>query len=105
MKILCISDQIDPLVYSNSIKTRFADVDLILSAGDLPLDYLDFVVSNLNKPLVFVFGNHHTKKIEDDAYGGCGCVHAGSKVVHEEGVIIAGLGGCLRYNNGANQFS
>ena len=105
MKILCISDQIDPLVYSNSIKTRYADVDFILSAGDLPLDYLDFIVSNLNKPLFFVFGNHHVKKLTDNNYQDCGCIHVGSKVQREDGLIVAGLGGSMRYNSGENQFT
>ena len=105
MKILCVSDQVDPLVYSNSIKNRYADVDFILSAGDLPLDYLDFIVSSLNKPLFFVFGNHHIEKMAANAYQGCGCTHIGSKTRREEGLIIAGLGGSMRYNRGANQFT
>jgi len=105
MKILCVADQIDPLVYSNSIKDRFADVDAILSAGDLPLDYLEFIVSCLNKPLFFVFGNHHTHEMANRAYEGCGCIHVGSKVHKEEGLIVAGLGGSMRYNLGANQYT
>jgi Icc-related predicted phosphoesterase len=119
LKILCVSDQIDPLVYSNAIKQRFADTDMVLCAGDLPLDYLDFIVSSLNKPLFFVFGNHH---IEDMKYlkGDLNAFapedintrrqfwaafHIGSKIVREEGLIIAGLGGSMRYNRGPNQFS
>ena len=105
MKILCISDQIDPLVYSNSIKKRFADIDAILSAGDLPLDYLDFIVSCLNKPLFFVFGNHHAESLAKNNYQGCGCIHVGSRVKREDGLIVAGLGGSMRYNRGANQFT
>jgi Icc-related predicted phosphoesterase len=118
VKILCISDQIDPLVYSPSIKTRFSDIDLILCAGDLPLDYLDYIISSLNKPLYFVFGNHHTEDlryfkrtwdsplIEDNReFFACGAVHAGSKVLTEGKFIIAGLGGSMRYNKGANQFT
>ena len=58
MKILCVSDQIDPAVYSGNAKNRFSDVDLILCAGDIPMDYVDFIVSTLNKPTYFVFGNH-----------------------------------------------
>jgi len=118
LKILCISDHIDPQVYSPQIKERFADVDLILSAGDLPLNYLDYIISSLNKPLFFVFGNHHIedmryyKKIktdimlqEDRNYMGCGAVHLGSKVKTEGNFIIAGLGGSMRYNNGNNQYT
>jgi Icc-related predicted phosphoesterase len=105
MKILCVSDQIDPLVYSNSIKDRFADVDLILSAGDLPMDYLDFIVSCLNKPLLFVFGNHHAEKLAGNAFQGYGSIHVGSKVRRESGLIVAGLGGSIRYNRGPNQYT
>jgi uncharacterized protein len=105
MKILCVSDQIDPLVYSNSIKDRFADVDIILSAGDLPLDYLEFIVSSLDKPLFFVFGNHHNQEMANRAFEGRGCIYVGSKVHMEEGLIVAGLGGSMRYNLGANQYT
>lgn len=59
MKFLCVSDQIDPLVYSTNIKKRFGDVDGILCAGDLSSDYIDFIVSSLNKPAYFIFGNHN----------------------------------------------
>jgi len=118
LKILCISDQIDPQIYSPRIKERFADVDLILAAGDLPLDYFDFIISTLNKPLFFVFGNHHTEDLrhyrkvwndpmlqEDKNYMGCGAVHLGSKLKVEGKLILAGLGGSMRYNNGLNQYT
>jgi Icc-related predicted phosphoesterase len=120
MKILCVSDQIDPLVYSDAIRERFKDVDIILSAGDLPMDYLDFIVSSLNKPLFFVFGNHHLKaypsyrrspfsaspyEFEEDEIPAGGAIHTGSKVKYEEGLIIAGLGGSMRYNGAQNQYT
>jgi Icc-related predicted phosphoesterase len=120
MKILCVSDQIDPLVYSDAIKERFKDVDVILSAGDLPMEYLDFIVSSLNKPLFFVFGNHNLKEypyyrrnfpspfpygFEDAAPRPGGAIHAGSKVKYEEGLIVAGLGGSMRYNGAQNQYT
>jgi Icc-related predicted phosphoesterase len=105
MKILCISDQIDPLVYSDSIKTRFADVDMILGAGDLPAEYLDFIVSNLNRPLFYILGNHHTKVITDAGYNSMDNMNIGSKVRRAGGLIVAGLGGSKRYNLGPNQFT
>jgi len=105
MKILCVSDQIDPLVYSDSIKTRFAHIDIILSAGDLPLDYLDFIVTNLNKPLLFVYGNHQAEGMGDAEKNRYWTAHLGSKVRTENGLIIAGLGGSMRYNQGPNQFT
>ena len=118
MKILCVSDQIDPLIYTNTLKHRYADVDLILSMGDLPMDYLDFIISTLNKPLLFVFGNHHIEDYDHFAKGSpdnnsgdpgesyyCGAVYADAKILREGGLIIAGLGGSMRYNRGGNQFS
>ena len=121
MKILCISDQIDPQVYSPGIKDRFSGVDLVLCAGDLPLNYLDFIISSLNKPLLFIFGNHHTEEMrhykklagisllqqekEKYEFPGCGAVHIGTKIKTEGDFIIAGLGGSMRYNNGSNQFT
>jgi predicted phosphodiesterase len=117
MKLLCISDHIDPLVYTNTIKERFGDIAIILSAGDLPMDYLDFIVSTLNKPLLFVFGNHdvnHFKHPADLAsrlpFGvsltpSSGAIHIGSKVHFEEGLIVAGLGGSMEYNQGENQYT
>jgi Icc-related predicted phosphoesterase len=117
MKILCVADQIDPLVYTNTIKERFSDVEMILCAGDLPLDYLDFIVSSLNKPLFFVFGNHdlehfdyYTQRIGEtydngEKYQGSGATHAGSRVLYQDGLIIAGLGGSMRYNRGENQYT
>jgi Icc-related predicted phosphoesterase len=119
MKILCVSDQIDPLVYSSAIKERFSDIDIVLAAGDLPMDYLDFIVSSLNKPLLFVFGNHDLREyryykgggegpilnsVEQDKYNH-GVIHIGSQVRQEEGLIIAGLGGSMRYNRGENQYT
>ena len=35
---------------------------MVLCAGDLPMDYVDFIVSTLNKPTYFVFGNHDLKE-------------------------------------------
>jgi Icc-related predicted phosphoesterase len=117
MKVLCVSDQIDPLIYTNTLKQRYADVDIVLSAGDLPMDYLDFIISTLNKPLFFVFGNHHTgdlphyKKVypytieDDEIYYSSGAIHADAKVHYEDGLIIAGLGGSMRYNRGDNQYT
>jgi Icc-related predicted phosphoesterase len=117
MKILCVSDQIDPLVYTNSIRERFKDVDLILSAGDLPMEYLVFIVSSLNKPLLYITGNHHTKApgrggafmipayTADDENDSFGASYVDSKICLEEGLLVAGLGGSMRYNRGENQFT
>jgi hypothetical protein len=122
MKILCVSDHIDPLVYTPSIKQRFADVELVLSAGDLPLSYYDFIMSTLNTPLLFVFGNHnlrymslYTGRVDPfgrghlqgqgiEVYRPTGAVYIGSRARREKSLLVAGLGGSHWYNGGENQF-
>ncbi|HUI71549.1 MAG TPA: metallophosphoesterase [Spirochaetia bacterium] len=116
MKVLCIADHVDPVIYSANLKARFADVDLVLSAGDLALEYYDFIVSTLNKPLLFVFGNHHLEGRSDQGHDpfdeakpswqkGVGATCLEGKVVRVKGIIIAGLGGSIWYNGGDNQYS
>jgi Icc-related predicted phosphoesterase len=121
MKILCVSDNKDPFIYTNSIRQRFKDIDLILSSGDLDLDYYEFLVSTLNKPLLFVFGNHNLQDIskyrheyapahlhltfEHLTSTSNGLVYVGGKCRRIGNVLVAGLGGCKQYNNGRNQFS
>lgn len=117
MKILCVSDQIDPLVYSNNVKERFKDVDLVISAGDLPMEYLDFIVSSLNKPVFFVFGNHNLNEYglyhkvagqyhrADYTTSYHGTTYLGFKAYRQNGLLLAGASGSIRYNNGLNQYT
>jgi len=126
MKILCISDDKDVLVYSPNIAQRYKDVDLILSAGDLPLKYYEYIVSSLNKPFYFVFGNHYTEDLnrftKTDVFNpsemgdgvfkplipmGIGGDFIDGKVIRDKksGLLIAGLGGSMKYNHGKHQFT
>jgi len=120
LKILCISDKVDPLIYSNNIKKRFGNIDLILSAGDLELNYYGFIVSSLNKPLLFIFGNHNLKTFHNyrkdssnaiskglgsfnNFQRSYGSIYIGDKVKNVKSILIAGLGGSKRYNGSKNQ--
>ena len=94
MKLLCVSDKIDPFIYTDSIRENFADADMILCAGDLQKDYLEFISGELNKPLLFVDGNDHTDFIIKNSYSGISNID--NKVHKVKGLIIAGLGGCMR---------
>jgi uncharacterized protein len=118
MKVLCVADEIDPLVHSIRVRERFGDVDLVLSAGDLPTEYLSYIVSALNKPLLFIFGNHNLKDLPyyrpgldtrhhsaHDYMPDSGATYIGFKSRRESGLIVMGLGGSMRYNNGPNQFT
>ena len=109
MKILTISDTIERRLYNLRAKEDFKDIDLILSCGDLPFYYLEFLVTLLNVPLYFVFGNHHTYPMLT-TYGGeirspGGCVNVDNKIVAYKGLLIAGFEGCMQYNYGPKQYS
>ena len=119
MKVLCVADEIDLLVYSSGIRERFRDIDLILSAGDLPDQYLTYITTMLNRPIVSVAGNHDPEPgsdrnsrdmtdLSDSALSGDGSaatgrLHFGLRT--EAGLRILGIPGCMRYNLGPNQFS
>lgn len=120
MKILCIADHKDPLIYSQSLKQRHGDVKFILGAGDLDLEFYGFIVSVLNKPLHFIFGNHNLKHLRnyqklsvadytrvgiENHKPSFGSNYIDTKIIKQSGLLIAGLGGCLRYNNGENQYT
>ena len=49
-------------LYSPMIRDRYQDVDLILSCGDLPYYYIEYMVSMLNVPCYFVRGNHASSR-------------------------------------------
>ncbi|MBU1075676.1 MAG: metallophosphoesterase [Spirochaetes bacterium] len=113
MKILLISDKVSPILYNENIdkNPRLKDIDLILSAGDLPFYYYDFLVSNLNVPLYFVFGNHVRKSDEEFEkspksfkYMG-GFKNIDEKVINAGGLLIAGLEGSYKYNNKKYQYT
>jgi Icc-related predicted phosphoesterase len=125
MKILCIADETDSLVYSKNIASRYADVDVVIAAGDLPLKYYEFIISSLNKPLFFVFGNHNLEFLHQFTsnaqpimqYGytdgkmqvlpSFGGDYVDGKVLYyrKQDLIVAGLGGSMRYNKGKHQFT
>lgn len=109
MKILALSDVVVDLVQSPRIKERFSDIDLIVSCGDLPFDYLEYVVTMLGKPLLFVYGNHTQKDIlqSDGSLKNApeGCINIHRRVINFRGVLIGGLEGSLRYRPGEHQYT
>lgn len=118
-KVLTVSDEIVESLWTDRVVERYGDVDLVLAAGDLPFDYLEFLTSALDRPLVFVPGNHdadlsgYTRNrglwfqsgFPARYPGPSGGVNADGQVVEVAGLRIAGLGGSIRYNNGPNQWT
>jgi len=113
-RILAIADEVDEALYTD--KLTELRPDLVLSAGDLPFDYLEYIVSRLDVPLVYVPGNHDAELRTSDPIwtpagadaperGPLGCVNADGRVVVAAGLRIAGLGGSMRYRRGPNQYT
>ncbi len=106
MKILAVSDQVVDVLYRPDVQGRFGDVDLIISCGDLPYSYLDYLVTLLGKPMYFVHGNHD-QSFEYTESGKQTIAPLGAEsldmqsVVTRPGVILAGLEGSIRYDPGS----
>ena len=85
-------------LYSAKIAERFPGVKLILGCGDLPYDYLEFLVSAMNVPLLYVPGNHdpgYDEKIRSTYAEGCDPLDR--RVRQINALNIAGFGGSIRY--------
>lgn len=102
LKILAVSDFVDkPLMKQVESKT-LEPVDLIISCGDLAPEYLSFLRDRLDKPLMYVKGNHDIRYSPANT-AGCENIHA--RVVRFGGLNILGLEGSLWYNGGVNQYT
>ena len=102
MKILLISDEEDKFLWDYYRPGNLKGIDMILSAGDLKAEYLTFLVTMANRPLLYVHGNH------DTGYERCppeGCLCIDDKLVTVGGLRILGLGGSMLYNGGPYQYT
>lgn len=122
MKILCVSDETDSLVYSPSSKRLFGDCDFVISAGDLPLRYYDFIMTIMGKQLYYVYGNHNLEQFKENvlkvqtpatnAFNSPFSSHYSGELIDgkciydkKRDLIIMGLGGSMLYNYGLSQYS
>ena len=108
MIILSVSDKVECILYDVKTCLRFADVDLVLGCGDLPYYYLEFLVDSLNVPVIFVRGNH-AAAVEYSENGDRtkphGAINLHRRVIHHQGLIIAGFEGSVRYRVGSHQYT
>lgn len=102
MRILSVSDIIVPELSRDLDPQRFAGIDLILSCGDLPPEYLSFLAGRLNAPLFYVGGNHDIR-YQSKPPGGCLDLHG--RLVKFSGFKLLGLAGSMWYNGGPNQYT
>ena len=102
VKILCVSDTEMPQLHSAvNLRRQYGDIDMVISCGDMPPNYLDFITSILSVPMFYVRGNH------DEAYDSepPGGVNLHRQVVKYRGLVMAGLEGSIKYNRGDIQYT
>jgi DNA repair exonuclease SbcCD nuclease subunit len=105
VKILCVSDRVEPMLHGPSLNSYAEGVEAVISCGDLPFDYLEYIVTFLGVPVYYVLGNHDPAP--DSGEYPEGCTPLDGRVVDSEGetggVTLAGLSGSRLYSGGPNQ--
>lgn len=116
IRILAVADEIDRALAGPRLRTLRPD--LILSCGDLPFEYLEYLRREAEAPLLYVHGNHDPSPrrgivsaylpatyVAHSPTHVVGCVSIEDRWEDEFGLRIAGLGGSIRYNSGHNQYT
>lgn len=102
MKILLLADHAEPMLWEHLDRRRLEGIDLVLSCGDLPSEYLSFLTCFTHAPILYIHGNHDGK-YEKKPPEGCICIE--DTIYVHKGIRILGLGGCMRYNRGPHQYT
>lgn len=119
-RVLAVSDEVHEPLYGDLLKELAPE--LIVSCGDLPFDYLEYLVTVANVPLVWVPGNHdpslrrervpmnplrpdYLDEAHREPVGPPGGTNIDGRITEAAGLRIAGVGGSLNYNDGPNQYT
>ena len=88
MKVLGISDIVVPELSERFDARSFEGVELVLSCGDLPPEYLSSIREQLDAPLYYVRGNHDIRYQNTPPVG---CVNLHQRRITFKGIRIMGL--------------
>ena len=69
IKILSVSDVVEPMLDRGTDSDLLEGIDLIVSCGDLPPEYLSRLVHFCKTPLYYVKGNHDIRFKDKHAHG------------------------------------
>jgi uncharacterized protein len=101
MRILAVSDEVTNAIYNPEAKALLGEIDLLLSCGDLPYTYLEYIVTQFEAPHAFyVHGNHDDAEYLESGrilLAPGGWRNLDRRVVKANDVLIAGLEGSIRY--------
>ena len=101
MKVLLVSDIEADRFYEYYQPGRLNGFDVIISCGDLKVEYLEFLVTMAKCPLLYVHGNHD----ENFSREPDGCICIDDKIIEFNGLRIMGLGGSYRYRPGRYMYT
>ena len=103
MRILCVADKITPeLLKGESSPVNVDSIDLILSCGDLPPEYLISLKHVYDVPLLYILGNHDLRFANTPV---AGCENIDQRLTLVNGLRILGFSGSRWYNGGKNQYT
>lgn len=119
-RVLAVADEVSEGLYGSRLTDLAPDV--IVSCGDLPFDFLEYLVTVAGVPLLYVLGNHdpdpggkvdpstllspaYLTRSHKDPPGPPGCTSIEGRWLDVAGIRIAGLGGSTRYSPGPNQYT
>ena len=121
-RVLAVADEVAPVLYTERLTKIHPD--LVLGCGDLPFDYLEYLVTVTNVPLLYVPGNHDAdldprrqrvpagelgkpflSSYLEDPPGPRGCVNVDLDIAEAASLRVVGLGGSIRYSPGPNQYT
>ncbi len=102
LTILTLSDYVDSDLTHRVETGQLPPVDLIISCGDMAPEYLSFLRERLERPLLYVKGNHDLRYTASNPMG-CENIHA--RVIPVGSLNILGLEGSMWYNGGPNQYT
>jgi Icc-related predicted phosphoesterase len=84
-----------------NLRRHYSDVELLISCGDMPSVYLEFITSVLNVPLFYVRGNHDEGYAENPPGG----EDLHNRILEYNGLSFFGLEGSIRYSNSPIQYT
>ncbi len=102
LRVMVLADEPSPRLWTYFRPERLEGIDLILSAGDLPADYLSFLTCFTHAPILYIHGNHDSR-YEKQPPEGCECIE--DTIYNYRGLRILGLGGSMRYRPHTPQYT
>lgn len=103
MKILAVADAVCDELLDKVHGTPFLQgIDLLVSCGDLPPEYLTSLKARYDVPLYFVLGNHDLRYETSPPVG---CRNIDRQLFLHDGIRIAGFSGSRWYNGNINQYT